>query len=82
MPYLFVENFQTADDYANRPFYATFTRWLKYIAFFPRDFSAGLCVGIAAHDPTAAGNTFVTIAQAGAVRRFRHVRSNLALLYV
>lgn len=47
VPYLFVENFQTADDYANRPFYATFTRWLKYIAFFLAIFLPGLYVGIA-----------------------------------
>lgn len=33
-PYLFSENFQSVDDYAQRPFYATFMRWLKYGAFF------------------------------------------------
>ena len=63
--YLFVENFQTADDYANRPFYATFTRWLKYIAFFLAIFLPGLYVGIAAHDPELLPETLlVTIAQA------------------
>ena len=65
MPYLFIENFQTADDYANRPFYATFTRWLKYIAFFLAIFLPGLYVGIAAHDPELLPETLlVTIAQA------------------
>ena len=65
VPYLFVENFQTADDYANRPFYATFTRWLKYIAFFLAIFLPGLYVGIAAHDPELLPETLlVTIAQA------------------
>lgn len=34
LPFLFVENFQTLDDYLTRPFYGTFIRWLKYIAFF------------------------------------------------
>ena len=34
VPHLFVENFQSFDDYAFRPFYATFTRWLKFFAFF------------------------------------------------
>jgi spore germination protein KA len=34
MPYLFVENFQNMDDYAVGSYYATFTRILKYIAFF------------------------------------------------
>ena len=51
VPYLFVENFQTVDDYANRPFYATFIRWLKYIAFFLAIFLPGLYVGIASHNP-------------------------------
>lgn len=51
VPYLFVENFQTVDDYANRPFYATFIRWLKYIAFFLAIFLPGLYVGVATHNP-------------------------------
>lgn len=33
VPYLFVEHFQSMDDYANRPFFATLTRWIKYVAF-------------------------------------------------
>ena len=32
VPFLFVENFQSFDDYVNRPFFASFTRWLKYLA--------------------------------------------------
>lgn len=34
VPHLFAENFQSMDDYAERPFFATFTRLLKYAAFF------------------------------------------------
>lgn len=30
IPYLFVENFQTMDDYNSKPYYATFLRWIKY----------------------------------------------------
>lgn len=30
VPYLFSENFQTMDDYVNRPYYATLMRLLKY----------------------------------------------------
>lgn len=33
VPYLFTENFQTLDDYDNRPYFATFIRILKYLAF-------------------------------------------------
>ncbi|PKM86204.1 MAG: spore germination protein [Firmicutes bacterium HGW-Firmicutes-12] len=34
VPYLFVEAFQTSEDYYVRPMYATLTRWLRIIAFF------------------------------------------------
>ena len=51
VPYLFVENFQTMDDYASRPFFAAFSRWLRYTAFFLAVFLPGLYVGTAAHDP-------------------------------
>ena len=33
IPKLFCESFQTLDDYAFKPYYATFIRWLKYSAF-------------------------------------------------
>lgn len=33
IPKLFNENFQTMDDYCLKPYYATFIRWLKFIAF-------------------------------------------------
>lgn len=51
VPFLFVENFQTLDDYLTRPFYGTFIRWLKYIAFFLSAFLPGLYVAIATHHP-------------------------------
>ena len=51
IPHLFIENFQTLDDYANRPMYATFTRWIRYIAFFIAVFLPGLYVAIVVHRP-------------------------------
>ena len=51
VPFLFVENFQTLDDYLTRPFYGTFIRWLKYVAFFLSTFLPGLYVAIATHHP-------------------------------
>lgn len=51
VPFLFVENFQTLDDYLTRPFYGTFIRWLKYAAFFLSVFLPGLYVAIATHHP-------------------------------
>lgn len=41
VPYLFVEYFQTMDDYSNQPYFATFTRWLKYLAFLSPRFCLG-----------------------------------------
>lgn len=34
VPHLFVEEFQSVDDYSNRPYYTFFIRLLKYISFF------------------------------------------------
>lgn len=46
VPYLFIENFQSFDDYCYRPYYATFLRWLKYISFFITVFLPGLYVAV------------------------------------
>lgn len=51
VPYLFIENFQAMDDYAARPFFAAFSRFLRYTAFLISIFLPGIYVGIAAHDP-------------------------------
>lgn len=44
VPCLFTEYFQSMDDYAHRPFFASFTRWLKYTAFFLSVLLPGLFV--------------------------------------
>lgn len=51
IPYLFVEYFQTMDDYSNRPYFATFTRWLKYLAFFIATFLPGIYVAMGTFNP-------------------------------
>ncbi|MDD5953200.1 MAG: spore germination protein [Oscillospiraceae bacterium] len=51
VPYLFIENFQTADDYAYRPFYATLVRWIKYFSFFLSTFLPGIFVAAATFTP-------------------------------
>lgn len=33
VPFLFVESFQSPDDYNFRPFYMTLVRWFRYVAF-------------------------------------------------
>ena len=50
-PYLFVEHFQHLDDYSMHPYFATFTRWLKYIAFLLSTLLPGLYVGISTFNP-------------------------------
>ncbi len=51
VPFLFVENFQSFDDYATRPFYATMIRWLKYLSFFISIFLPGMYVASATFHP-------------------------------
>lgn len=51
VPYLFVENFQTLDDYSNRAYFATLTRLLKYVAFFVAVFTPGAYVAVAGYNP-------------------------------
>lgn len=50
VPYLFAEYFQTLDDYSNRPYFATFTRWLKFAAFFLSILLPGVFVALCTFD--------------------------------
>ena len=51
VPFLFVEYFQTLDDYSNRAYFATFTRLLKYSAFFVSMLLPGIYVSLATFNP-------------------------------
>ncbi len=46
VPRLLVENFQTLDDYINRPYYATFMRMVRFLAFLIGVFLPGVFVSI------------------------------------
>ncbi len=46
VPYLFVENFQSMDDYNYRPYYAVFIRTLKFISFLISVFFPGIYVAV------------------------------------
>lgn len=59
VPHLFVENFQTLDDYATRPFYATAARWLRYIAFFVAVFLPGTYIAVVVHRPELLPDTLM-----------------------
>ncbi len=46
VPRLFIENFQTLDDYINRPYYATFMRSVRFLSFIISVFLPGVFVSI------------------------------------
>lgn len=46
VPRLFIENFQTLDDYINRPYYATFMRTVRFLSFLISVFLPGAFVSI------------------------------------
>jgi spore germination protein KA len=51
VPHLFVENFQSFDDYSNRPFYSSFIRILKYISLILALYFPGLFVAVTNFHP-------------------------------
>ena len=50
-PTLFVEHFQSMDDYAVHPYYASFLRMIKYVAFFVGMLLPGLYVAVGTFHP-------------------------------
>lgn len=51
MPYLFNEHFQSGDDYSHRPYFATFIRWMKMLAFGFSALLPGIYVAIGTFHP-------------------------------
>ena len=83
VPFLFVENFQTLDDYLTRPFYGTFIRWLKYLAFFLSAFLPGLYVAITTHHPELLPESLLLkIAEAEAQTPFPVMAETLLLYFL
>lgn len=52
-PALFIEHFQTVDDYAYKPYYAAYLRWIRYAAFFISALLPGVYVAAATFHPEA-----------------------------
>ncbi len=46
VPHLFLENFQTLDDYNHRPYYSAFIRLLKFLSFIISVFLPGVYVAV------------------------------------
>ncbi|CZT57114.1 Spore germination protein B1 [Eubacteriaceae bacterium CHKCI005] len=67
IPYLFVEHFQSMDDYAQRPYYTTVMRWLKYAAFFLAILLPGIYVAVGSfHQELLPPNLLFELAKAEA----------------
>ncbi len=50
-PTLFIENFQNLDDYCTKPYFGTFVRIVKYLAFFITIFLPGLYIAFVNFTP-------------------------------
>lgn len=59
VPYLFVENFQTVDDYTQHPYYATFLRWLRGLSYILAVLLPGLYVALANFSPELFPNSLL-----------------------
>ncbi|EWM54552.1 spore germination protein [Ruminococcus flavefaciens] len=57
VPRLFCESFQTLDDYAYKPYYAVFIRWLKYAAFLTAIMLPSLYAAIVMYHPELLNST-------------------------
>lgn len=61
IPRLFCESFQTLDDYAFKPYYSTFIRWVKYAAFIIAVLLPSLYIAIAMYHPELLNSTLLMI---------------------
>ncbi|MBQ1519804.1 MAG: spore germination protein [Ruminococcus sp.] len=61
IPRLFCESFQTIDDYACKPYYAVFIRWLKYGAFLLSVFLPAMYTAIVMYHPELLNSTLLMI---------------------
>ncbi len=61
IPRLFCESFQTLDDYAFKPFYAVFMRWLKYAAFLIAVLLPAVYAAIVMYHPELLNSTLLML---------------------
>lgn len=61
IPKLFIENFQTLDDYNHKPYYAFFSRWVKYGAFLTAVLLPALYIAVSMHHPELLNSTLILI---------------------
>ena len=51
LPHLFVENFQSVDDYSNRPYFAAIIRIIKFISYFVSILFPGIYIALVNFHP-------------------------------
>lgn len=61
IPRLFCENFQTLDDYAFKPYYATFIRWIRYTAFIIAILLPSVYAAIVMYHPELLNSTLLML---------------------
>ncbi|MCD7731012.1 MAG: spore germination protein [Oscillospiraceae bacterium] len=61
LPALFIENFQTLDDYTFRPYYTTLVRWIRYLAFFAAVFLPAVYVAVVTFHPELFNHTMLVM---------------------
>ena len=61
IPRLFCESFHTLDDYAFKPYYATFIRWLKYGAFLLAILLPAVYAAIVMYHPELMNSTLLLL---------------------
>ena len=61
IPRLFCESFQTLDDYAFKPYYSTFIRWIKYLAFVIAILLPAVYTAIVMHHPELLNSTLLML---------------------
>ncbi len=82
VPYLFIENFQTLDDYTQKPFYALFIRIVRLAAYFITLFLPGAYVAIASYSPELLPSSLLlNLAASSSARPLsRFMRANVLLI--
>ncbi len=65
VPMLFIENFQTAEDYYIRPFFASMARLLRYVAYFIAIFATPIYISLTTfHQEMIPTTLLLTVAKA------------------
>jgi spore germination protein KA len=65
VPMLFIESFQTAEDYYIRPFFASFTRLFRYLAFFVSVYAPAIYIALTTfHQELIPTTLLLTVAKA------------------